>query len=208
MDEGEVLQILGELPVATVYEAAGGLGDMGPEIRAMVPGARMAGLAWTVKTWFGDTTPVLRALDDAPPGSVIVVDAGNTGAASVWGGTSARACAARGLAGCVTNGLVRDTVELAAVGVPVFAAGSAPRGTAKLHPGWTNVPVAVGGVPVMPGDIVLGDPDGVLVVPRARAAEIAEAALRQRDKEAERDRRISAGARFRDLMDLPREAVR
>ncbi len=204
METNEALKVLSELPVATVYEAAGKLGDMRAHIRPLTPRPRLCGTAWTVKTWLGDTSPVLRALDAAPRGSVIVIDAG-TADASVWGGTSSRAAAARGLAGCVTNGLARDTDELAEIGVPVFAAGISPRGTAKLNPGWSNIPIAVGGVPVMPGDIVLGDADGVLVVPSARAAEVAAAALTQREREAERDRRIAAGARFADIIELPAE---
>ncbi len=207
MEEGEALQVLGRLSVATVYEAAGKLGDMGPEIRAMVPGVRMVGRAFTVKTWYGDTSPVLAALDVAPAGAVLVIDAGGAGAATVWGGTSARACRVRGIAGMVTNGLVRDTAELLQIAVPTFAAGVALRGTQKLHPGWTGIPVAVGGVPVMPGDIVLGDDDGVLVVPAARAATVAAAALVQAEKEAARDARVEAGARFFDLVGYPRESA-
>ncbi len=88
MTPQEIAETLGRYPTATVYEAAGKRGDMSPDIRPIVPGIRFSGIAYTVKTLPSDSTGVVRALDDAPPGSVLVIDAGGTDRGAVWGGTS------------------------------------------------------------------------------------------------------------------------
>ena len=140
----EIAKKLGQYPTATIYEAAGKVGDMEPSIRPIVPGVHFSGIAYTVKTFPSDTTAVIRALDEAPSGSVLIIDAGGTDRAAVWGGTSSLACSIRGLVGCVTNGCVRDTEDMIKTGVPVYAAGIAPRGTLKNHEGWRGLSISVG----------------------------------------------------------------
>lgn len=162
----------------------------------------MAGTAYTVKVVPGDTLAVLRAIAQAPSGIVLVIDAGGTDRITVWGGTSSLAAQRRGLAGMATNGSIRDVEEIQELGFPVFAAGVSVRGTVKSHPGWTGIPVSVGEVPVHPGDFVIGDPDGVVVVPENRLEEIAVRAREFRDKEAERDARIKAGESLLDVLGL------
>lgn len=147
-------EILAALPTATVFEAAGRIGDMSPEIRPMWPGIRLAGRAFTVKTWLGDNEGVLRALASAPEGAVLVIDNGGTPRSTAWGGTSSTVSRHRGLAGCVTNGAIRDIETVRSIGVPVFGAGISLRGAAKADPGRTGIPVSVGGVSVSPGDFV------------------------------------------------------
>lgn len=199
----EIAETLGRYPTATTYEAAGKRGDMAPDIRSIVPGARMSGVAYTVRTFPGDTTAVIRALDDAPAGSVLVVDAGGTDRAAVWGGTSSLVCSVRDLAGCVTNGCVRDVDELQAIGVPVYAAGVAPRGTLKNHEGWRGRPVSVGGVVVSPGDYVIGDSDGVVVVAASEGAATCERAAEQRRAEEDRNARVRSGEPLASVIGLP-----
>lgn len=189
MTPSEVAETLGRYPTATICEAAGKRGDMSPAIRPIVSGARLAGIAYTVRTFPSDTTAVLRALDAAPPGSALVIDAGGTDRAAVWGGTSSLVSRRRGLAGCVTNGCVRDVDDLVATGIPVYAAGIAPRGTVKYHEGWREIPVSVGGVAVAPGDFLIGDRDGVVVVPAAEGGRCASA---RRDSARSR-RRVTRG---------------
>ena len=202
MTPREIAAALGRYPTATIYEAAGKAGDMAPAIRPIVPGVALAGVACTVRTFPGDTTAVIRALDDAPPGSVLVVDAGGTDRAAVWGGTSSLACSLRGLAGCVTNGCVRDVDDLLRIGVAVYAAGIAPRGALKRHEGWRGAPVSVGGVAVSPGDYVIGDGDGVVVVPAAEGASICARAEAQRRREAARDARLRNGESLASVIGL------
>ena len=184
---------LGSFPAATLYEALGKCGGMSAEIRPMLARARVCGPAYTVRILGCESAAVLWAVEQAPAGSVIVIDTGTRGASPVWGGTSTLAATVRGIAGVVTNGLIRDLDEIEDLRFPVYASGTSVHGTLKNHPGWTGEPVCVGGVVVTPGDIVVGDSDGVVVVPAARIGEALDKAQRQRAKEVERDARIRAG---------------
>jgi 4-hydroxy-4-methyl-2-oxoglutarate aldolase len=204
MDAIAIADALGRLGTSTVYEAAGKIGDMGPAIRQIIPGTRFAGLAVTVRVWPGDTLAVLRAIDSAPAGSVIVVDAGGTDRAAVWGGTSSLSCVVRGVRACVTNGSVRDVDEIIGLRFPVYAAGVSPRGTLKNHPGWRGIPISVGDCVVNEGDIVIGDSDGVLVVPAKDAAEILIKAEAQDRKQIERDARARTGEALTSIIGLPK----
>jgi 4-hydroxy-4-methyl-2-oxoglutarate aldolase len=184
---------LGSFPAATIYEALGKCGGMSADIRAMLPRPRLCGPAYTVRILGAETAAVLWAVEQAPRGSVLVVDTGESGVFPVWGGTSTLASSVRGLAGVVTNGLVRDLDEMQAIGFPVYATGVSVLGTLKNHPGWTGEPVSVGGVIVRAGDIVVGDSDGVVVVPVERVGEALVKSRQQRAKEETRDARIRAG---------------
>lgn len=205
MSQIHLADALGEFSTATLYEAAGKRGDMIPKIRPVVPRVKLSGIALTIRVWPGDTLAVLRAIDRASPGSVIVVDAGECDSAAVWGGTSSKASALRSIRGCVTNGCVRDVDEIVELGFPVYSAGISPRGTMKNHAGWTNVPVSVGGVTVCPGDIVIGDSDGVVVVAATEAEGVLARARAQRAKEIDRDARVKAGEPLAKILDLPPE---
>ena len=202
MTPREIAETLGRYPTATIYEAAGKSGDMAPDIRPIVPGGSMLGIAYTVRTFPSDSTAVIRALDDAQAGSVLVIDAGGTDRAAVWGGTSSLVCSLRGLAGCVTNGCVRDIDDLLETRIAVYAAGIAPRGTLKNHEGWRGIPVSVGGVTVSPGDYVIGDRDGVVVVPAADGTAMCERARDQRQKEEARDARVRSGESLASVIGL------
>jgi len=202
MKPHDIAETLGRYPTATIYEAAGKCGDMGPDIRQIVAGVSFSGIAYTVRTFPSDTTAVIRALDDAPAGSVLMIDAGGTDRAAVWGGTSSLVCSLRGLAGCVTNGCVRDIDAVTAAGVAVYAAGIAPRGTLKNHEGWRSVPVSIGGVTVSPGDYVIGDSDGVVVVPAAVGAALCASTEEQFQKEETRDARVRNGESLASIIGL------
>jgi 4-hydroxy-4-methyl-2-oxoglutarate aldolase len=204
MEAIELADALGQFGTSTVYEAAGKIGDMSPAIRPIVPGLKIAGIALTIRIWPGDTLAVLRAVDRAKAGSVIVVDAGGTDRAAVWGGTSSRACVARGVRGCVTNGCVRDVDDLVELKFPVFAAGVSPRGTLKNHPGWHDISISVGDCVVNSGDIILGDSDGVLVVPAKDAQQILDRAALQDKAQRERDTRARSGEDLCAILGLPR----
>lgn len=195
----EAIFILKSIPVSTVYESAGKVGDMAPNIHAMVPGMRLAGPAFTLKTMPGDNLSVFRAIYEAPIGSVLVIDGGDTERVTIWGGTSTTAAQAKGLAGCVTNASVRDLDEILKSGFPTFALGTSIRGTVKSHPGWIGIPVSIGGAIVRPGDVVLGDSDGVMVLAIERIDEVVPAALERRKKEQEKERRLRAGESIKSV---------
>lgn len=157
-------------------------------LHAVWPGATIAGPAFTVWTRPGDNLLVHEAMTQASPGDVIVVNGGGDVTRALIGDLIGMRARALGLEGFVIDGAVRDAAELAELGLPVFARGVSPAGPYKHGPGRVQVPVAIGGVVVEPGDLVLGDADGVVVVPAATVEATLEATLgieqREHDKRA------------------------
>ena len=198
----ETAKILGKFPTATIYEAAGKVGDMSPNIRPIVPEKSLCGIAYTVKIFPNDTKAVILALEQAPKGSVLVIDAGGTNRSAVWGGSSSLVSSIRGIAGCVTNGSVRDVRELIKIGIPVFAAGISPRGTLKNHEGWTNETISVGGVSISTGDYIIADEDGVLVVESSMGIKLCELAEKQFEAEHLREKRIKKGEHLSTILGI------
>ena len=166
---------------------------MAPVIRPVTSTTRFAGLAFTLRTLPGDNLGVFHALKAISRNHVLIIDAGGTERVTIWGGSSTIAAKQRGVAACVTNGAVRDIDEINASGFPVFAAGVSVRGAAKNHPGWIGSAVSVGDVVVSPGDLVVGDSDGVVVVEKSRMREVVlKACERMKDEDA-RDGRLRSG---------------
>jgi 4-hydroxy-4-methyl-2-oxoglutarate aldolase len=180
------------LPAATIYEAAGRTGDMEPAIRSIVDGARLFGPALTVSGFIGQLAAA-RAIELATRGQVMVVDCGGTERATAWGGTFTKAAIHRGLAGLVTNGCVRDVDEIRRAAFPTFATGVSVRGGLLTEPGRYNGPISVGGVVVNPGDWIVGDADGVVVIPAQDAEAIFTRALERAEYERAIDARVEAG---------------
>jgi len=183
------------LPSATLHEAGGKIGALPSIIKPVAAAFRCCGPALTVHSPGGDNLWLHRALEIAQPGDVLVVHVSGVYDHGYWGEIMTTMAKARGLAGLVIDGCVRDGVLLEQIGFPVFARGLCIRGTAKDYgaTGWLNAPVLVGDVPVSAGDLVVGDADGVVVVPRLRAAKIvAKSQQRERD-EAAVLKRLEAG---------------
>jgi len=197
----EAMSIMSRLATATIYEANGKLGDVGPPIRPLVEGVRLVGPAFTVKAMPGDNLVIFRAVDEAPPGSVLVIDAGATDRATIWGGSSTVACVAKKIAGCVTNAAVRDITQIRQMRFPVYAPGINIRGTIKSHSGWTQTPISISDVPVKPGDLVFGDDDGVVIVASERAVETAQKAFARSQEENKRDERLRRGEAMRGVLE-------
>jgi len=173
----------------------------GPLLRPMHDGTTLAGSAFTVKTSPGDNLLVHKALDIAQPGDVIVVDAGGACEQAIVGGIMAGWAARRGIAGLVIWGAIRDSAELRAGSFPVYACGVSHRGPYKNGPGEINVPIVIGGMSVQPGDIIVGDADGVVAVPQAIAEDVLASARAIRDKEALAMDEIRAGTFDRAWVD-------
>jgi RraA family protein len=166
----------------------------------------MAGPALTVKLRPGDNLMLHKALDLAEPGDVIVADAGGDLTTAIMGDLMLNHAIRRGIGGIVINGAVRDVDSIRALDLPVYAAGVTHRGPYKDGPGEINVPVALDGMVVEPGDLVLGDADGVLVVPRLAAAEILALAETKQAAEAREMAAIREGTSDRSWVDKALQA--
>lgn len=183
------------LPTATLHEAAGKVGALPSALKPVDPRFRFAGSALTVHSPPGDNLWIHRALEVARPGDVLAVFAGGAHEHGYWGEIMTTMAQVRGLAGLVIDGCVRDGVLLAGIGFPVFARGLCIRGTGKDFgaTGWIGHPVTMGDVVVQAGDLVVGDADGVVAVPQARAAQVIAAAQRREADEAAILERLRAG---------------
>lgn len=153
----------------------------------------MAGTAVTVRTRGGDNLLTLRALDYCRPGDVLVIDAGGDVSNAIVGGIITAGAAMLGLAGMVLDGAIRDVAEIHEREFPVYARGVSHRGPYKNGPGEINVPVCIGGMVVQPGDIIVGDQDGLLAFPASEAATLIQQALIQQGKEEQQMDEINQG---------------
>lgn len=183
-----------DLPVANVSDVMSRMSAGGARLRPMHAGGVMAGPAFTVKTRPGDNLMVHKALAIAEPGDVIVVDAGGDLTNAIIGELMLAQMVKCGLGGIVINGAIRDSAAIRGQGFPVFAAGVTHRGPYKDGPGEINVPVAIDGMVIEPGDLILGDDDGLVCVPFAEVEAIRQATVKKAEAEAQQMANIVAGA--------------
>ncbi len=182
------------LPVANVSDVMARLTAGGPRLRPMhAPGAVLSGPALTVKTRPGDNLMIHKAIGLAAPGDVIVVDAGGELTNALIGEMMLAQMVKRGLGGIVINGAIRDSAAIRAQEFPVFAAGITHRGPYKDGPGEINVPIAIDGMVIEPGDLILGDDDGLLCVPFDQTEAIHAAASAKQAAEHRQLADIAAG---------------
>ncbi len=186
----------------------GGARTLGPALRPAWPGATLAGPAFTVTAGVGDNLALHTAVARAPQGSVLVVDASRAPAYGYWGEVLTTAAMARNIAGLVIDGGVRDVDAVAGRRFPVFSTLIAHRGTTKLGgDGSVGATVVVAGAAVSPGDWVVGDADGVSVVPPADLAAVLVASRAQVSREAELRTALDAGKTTIELLGLDPSAV-
>ena len=191
----EVVARFRELPVANVSDSMSRMTAGGPRLRPMHgTGGVLAGPALTVKTRPGDNLMVHKAIGLAEPGDVIVVDAGGDLTNAIIGELMIAQMVKRGLGGIVINGAIRDSAAIRAGNYPVFAAGVTHRGPYKDGPGEINVPVAIDGMVIAPGDLVIGDDDGLLCVPYDQVEQVHAATAAKHAAETKQMAAIEAGA--------------
>ena len=181
-----------KVPAATVGDVFDRLLVMDGGIRSITTATRLVGSALPVLTRAGDNLAVHRALDDARPGDVLVVNGQGDRSRALIGDLIGEIMVSRGVVGAVIDGAVRDVEALASQGLVVFARAATPAGPFKNGPGVIGSPVAVGGAVVSPGDIVVADADGVALVPRDRAAWAADQVTQVVEREEALRRRILA----------------
>jgi regulator of RNase E activity RraA len=181
------------LPVANLSDCMSRMTAGGPRLRPYHAEGTMAGPAFTVKTRPGDNLIVHKALDMAHPGDIVVVDAGGDLTNSIVGEIMVTYARMRGLGGIVINGSIRDAGALRRQSFPVFAAGVTHRGPYRSGPGEIGSAIAFDGMVIHPGDLIVGDDDGVLSVPFDEVAEVMAAATAKREMEAKAVEDLVAG---------------
>jgi regulator of RNase E activity RraA len=190
-----------ELPVANISDSMSRMTAGGARLRPMHASGVLAGPAFTVKTRPGDNLMVHKAIDIAEPGDVIVVDAGGDLTNSLIGEMMTSHAQQRGIAGFVIYGAIRDYDTIHAGTYPIFAAGVTHRGPYKDGPGEINVPIAIDGMVIAPGDLVVGDGDGVVCVPFDQTAEVLKATEAKHQAELKQMVAIKAGKSDRAWVD-------
>ena len=189
------------LPVANVSDSMARMTAGGSGLRPMHTEGAMVGVALTVKSRPGDNLMLHKAIDMAVPGDVIVVDAGGDLTNALIGEMMLSHAIRKGVAGFVINGAIRDADAFRKINLPTFAAGVTHRGPYKDGPGEINVPISLDGMVIEPGDIMIGDCDGVLAVPIAAAEEVLKKTLAKQAAEAKQMEAIAAGTNDRSWVD-------
>ncbi|MFM7025693.1 MAG: RraA family protein [Limnohabitans sp.] len=200
--EAKDIEQLRKLAVALVSDSMHrGTGSMGVNPYHKPSGLTMAGIAVTVRCRGGDNLTTLRAFDYCRPGDILVVDAGGDVSNAIVGGIITAAAAMLGLAGFVLDGAIRDVAEIREREFPVYARGVTHRGPYKNGPGEINVPVNIGGMVVNPGDIIIGDQDGLLAFPASEAKFLIAKAQAQHAAEERQMEEIRQGRWDRSFVD-------
>ncbi len=190
-------------PTAIISDELNRTGTMQSALRPLENGSGFAAQALTVQCMVGDNAPVHYALTVAWPGCVLVIDGRGHADTALWGGILTEAALAKGAVAVVIDGAVRDAAELRNSDLAVYCRGIVPNGPHKGFGGAVNVPIQCGGISVSPGDLVVGDDDGIVVIPPHKLDGLRERCDARIAAEADRLERIAAGATTVELLGFP-----
>ncbi|MFD2937529.1 4-carboxy-4-hydroxy-2-oxoadipate aldolase/oxaloacetate decarboxylase [Spirosoma flavum] len=175
---------LAKFSAATLHEALGKIGNLPSAVKPIASSMKICGPAYTVQTMPRDNKILHRAYANAQPGNVLVAHCSDYYEAGYWGDLMSLGAKTRGIAGLVIDACVRDADDIEAMNFPVFSRGLCIRGTSSFEDGTLNQPIVFGGVVIHPGDIIVGDRDGVVVVPQGLIGEVIEKAHARELREA------------------------
>jgi len=203
----ELIQQLSKFSSPIIGDAMGRYGCMESYIKPLDDSMHIFGPAFTVQTYRADNLLCHLAIEMAEPGDVLVIDACGFTETGLWGELMTIMAQKRGIAGIVINGAVRDKLAIIESGFPVFAKAISPMGGFKASPGSLNIPIACAGVKVLPGDIIIGDADGVAVVPNQKAYMVLQSCITTEEKETQIQKRMEQGETLFSIFNLG-EAVK
>lgn len=163
----DLVEAIAAFPPALIGDVRQRLDMMTADIRCLTPGTRLAGTVFPIQVWEGDNLAIHRGLDEALPGDVLVISGNSASNRAVFGGILAEICLLKGVTGAIIDGAVRDIEEMNEMGLAVFARSVVPAGPSKNGPGYVGKAVACGNVVCQPGDVVVGDQDGIIVIPQS-----------------------------------------
>ena len=189
----EVVRRASAFAASVLADVAGRRGTLAGRIAPLSPSMRLAGPAFTIEVRPGDNLMIHAALLMAKPGDILVVDGKGDRTCALMGSIMMRTCQELGVAGVVLDAAVRDTEELRELGFPVYSVGTNPNGPTKFVPGRINWPISCGGVAINPGDLIVGDADGVVAIEREKAESLLDLAARKVAEERARIADIVAG---------------
>ncbi|MFB3885665.1 MAG: 4-carboxy-4-hydroxy-2-oxoadipate aldolase/oxaloacetate decarboxylase [Thermodesulfobacteriota bacterium] len=198
----ELIDQFGRIGTATVHEASGRKGAVDSSIKPIARGVRICGPAFTVQCHPLDNLMLHKALEKAQPGDVLVATVGGHYEGGYFGGLMATSAVARSLGGLAIDGCVRDSQEIIRMGFPIFCRGFSIRGTTKQVLGSINHPTLFGGIQVGPGDLVIGDDDGMVVVSREECKDVLEKSIQRVEAEKKKSAELKAGASSVELNKL------
>lgn len=201
-DEAQIGDVLAKTSAADITEALHNTGELAG-LNTVVPGVKMVGRALTVWTYPGDWAKPVEAIDQAEEGQVIVIDAGGIPPA-IWGEKATKSCLQRKLAGVVINGAIRDTANIREMKFPAFAKLITPTAGEPKGKGMIDVPIRIGGQDIRTGDWIVGDDDGVVVVPQEKAVEVANRAQSVVEREDREMAEIEQGSTLGKVSELMR----
>ncbi len=204
-EKASLLAWASKFPTATLHEAGGRIGALPSAIKPLSPAFKVCGWALPVQSPPLDNLWLHRAIYEATPGAVLVVHTSNYYEAGYWGEIMTQAAQTRHLGGLVIDGGVRDSARLIELGFPIFSRGVCIRGTSKnpQGEGWLNQPIQFNDVQVTPGDLVVGDADGVVVIPMGAVADVLAKAQTREEAEAKIIAQLLKGGSTLDIYQLP-----